>query len=68
MRLQSNIRLFFQSLLRQILDAEYSVKWNVLRAEEYGVPQYRERVVFILSWYSPKLISAYHVQSRPTPS
>ena len=53
LRIQANGRNYFGSLLRQILEAEYSVKWKILRAEEYGVPQCRERVIFMLAWYCP---------------
>ena len=48
--LSTDRRLYFQAMLRQILEAEYSVKWKVLRAQEYGVPQCRDRVIFLLSW------------------
>lgn len=67
---QSNRRFYFQSFLRQILDAEYSVKWKILRAEEYGVPQCRERLIFLLAWYCPPsyLSSQYPAQANNSPT
>ena len=40
-------------MLRDFLEADYSLHYRVVKAEEYGVPQTRQRLILIASWYFP---------------
>lgn len=40
-------KLFFDSLLIQLIKAGYSIDWRVINAIEYGVPQDRQRVILV---------------------
>lgn len=37
-------------MIREFLEAGYSVQWKVLKAQDYGVPQIRERLIVLASW------------------
>ena len=37
-------------MLRDFLEVGYSIHYRVLRAEEYGVPQVRQRLILLASW------------------
>ena len=45
-----NLRNFFNAMLRDFLEVGYSIHYRVLRAEEYGVPQVRQRLILLASW------------------
>jgi site-specific DNA-cytosine methylase len=60
-------RNFFYAMLRDFLDAGYSFHYKILRAEQYGVPQSRERMILIASWSPPHSFPT-NPQSRTTPS
>lgn len=42
----------FHSLIRMMVDCGYSVRWKVMRFEEYGLAQKRRRLIIIASWYT----------------
>lgn len=42
--------MFFRKVLREIFELGYSVRWALLCAADYGVPQKRKRLFIIASW------------------
>ena len=44
-------RVYFGKVLRDFLEQGYSVRWGLLEAADYGVPQKRKRLFIIASWY-----------------
>ena len=60
------MRPFFYAMLRDFLEAGYSVQWKYLKSQDYGVPQSRERIILIAAWYLP-FILVHSSPGQPMP-
>ena len=48
--LTKNRGFYFEKVIRQLIDAGYSVRWKVFNTQEYKVPQARKRLFVVAAW------------------
>ena len=46
---------YFNRLIQQITSLGFSISWQLVNMQDYGVPQSRKRLVIIAAWYVPSI-------------